>query len=268
MEKIWGNILFGIARAVDWLLKMLIIIVDFIVNIGSELRKLFMPLILVIVFISISFPPMLLFLLTPFGTTLFLIILVLLILPFLGTRAVSALKYFRYISTETLYDNADYYRLNKNSRGSFSHYSDKYKRQEEDERRRREEAFRRAQEERQRAQEEYWRKTFEEFFRQGQSGYGSYQGGYQNGDGSYQGGRGAYNPYSDFVNQYENACRVLEISPDTDIYQVKLQYRKLAKKYHPDINKDPGAADKFKEVSSAYEFLSEENIKRYKEIKG
>ncbi len=37
----------------------------------------------------------------------------------------------------------------------------------------------------------------------------------------------------------ENACRVLEFNTyDIDFYQVKLQYRKLAKKYHPDLNRD------------------------------
>ncbi|MDO5027369.1 MAG: DnaJ domain-containing protein [Tissierellia bacterium] len=263
MKKIWGNILFASARVLDWIFKMLIILVDFIVNVGSELRRITMPLILLLLMVMVFFPPMLLFLLTPFGMTLFVIALVLVVLPFLGSKAVSALKYFRYISTETIYDNADYYRLGRGSKKTFTDYSDKYKRKEEAEKKARQEAFRRAQEERQRQQEEYWRKTFEDFFRQNQAGYGSYRGPY----GSYQGSGTSYNPYADFVKQYEDACRTLQVSTDTDIYEVKLQYRRLAKQYHPDINKDPGAADKFKQISAAYEFLSEENIKRYKDIK-
>jgi molecular chaperone DnaJ len=40
--------------------------------------------------------------------------------------------------------------------------------------------------------------------------------------------------------------------------EIKKAYRKMSKKYHPDINKDPGAEDKYKEVQEAYETLSDE----------
>lgn len=39
--------------------------------------------------------------------------------------------------------------------------------------------------------------------------------------------------------------------------EVKSAYRKLAKQYHPDINKDPGADSKFKEVAEAYQKISD-----------
>lgn len=35
-------------------------------------------------------------------------------------------------------------------------------------------------------------------------------------------------------------------------------YRRLARKYHPDINKEKGAEEKFKEINAAYEILSDE----------
>ena len=40
--------------------------------------------------------------------------------------------------------------------------------------------------------------------------------------------------------------------------EIKAAYRRLARKYHPDVNKDPGAEDKFKEINAAYEILSDE----------
>src|SRR2546427_10449372 len=40
---------------------------------------------------------------------------------------------------------------------------------------------------------------------------------------------------------------------------IKAAYGKLALQYHPDRNKDPGAADKFKEISVAYAVLSDDD---------
>ena len=51
-----------------------------------------------------------------------------------------------------------------------------------------------------------------------------------------------YNPYD-----------VLGVSKDAPKDEVKSAYRKLAKKYHPDVNKEPDAEAKFKEISQAYE---------------
>jgi molecular chaperone DnaJ len=50
---------------------------------------------------------------------------------------------------------------------------------------------------------------------------------------------------------------VLGVSKDASEDDIKRAYRKLAKKYHPDLNKAPDAADKFKEVNEAYEVLSD-----------
>lgn len=49
----------------------------------------------------------------------------------------------------------------------------------------------------------------------------------------------------------------LGVSKDASQDEIKKAYRKLSKKYHPDINKDPGAEDKYKEVQEAYETLSD-----------
>lgn len=50
---------------------------------------------------------------------------------------------------------------------------------------------------------------------------------------------------------------VLGVSKSASEDEIKKAYRKLSKKYHPDINKEPDADEKFKEVSEAYEMLSD-----------
>ena len=50
---------------------------------------------------------------------------------------------------------------------------------------------------------------------------------------------------------------VLGVSKGATDDEIKRAYRKLAKKYHPDLNKEPDAAEKFKEVNEAYEILSD-----------
>lgn len=50
---------------------------------------------------------------------------------------------------------------------------------------------------------------------------------------------------------------VLGVSRDASDAEIKKAYRQLSKKYHPDINKDAGADEKFKEITEAYEVLSD-----------
>ena len=57
---------------------------------------------------------------------------------------------------------------------------------------------------------------------------------------------------------------VLGVSRDAPAQDLQRAYRKLARAYHPDINKDPEAAERFKEVAEAYDVLSNpETRKRY-----
>ena len=50
---------------------------------------------------------------------------------------------------------------------------------------------------------------------------------------------------------------VLGVSRTATKDQIRSAYRKLARKYHPDANKDPGATGKFKEATESYEVLSD-----------
>ncbi|THE15409.1 molecular chaperone DnaJ [Bacillus timonensis] len=52
---------------------------------------------------------------------------------------------------------------------------------------------------------------------------------------------------------------VLGVSKDASKDEIKKAYRKLSKKYHPDINKEADAADKFKEITEAYDNLTDDN---------
>ncbi|MEP0871736.1 molecular chaperone DnaJ [Trichocoleus desertorum AS-A10] len=57
---------------------------------------------------------------------------------------------------------------------------------------------------------------------------------------------------------------ILGVSRDADKEEIKRAYRRLARKYHPDVNKEDGAEERFKEINRAYEVLSEpETRSRY-----
>ncbi len=55
---------------------------------------------------------------------------------------------------------------------------------------------------------------------------------------------------------------VLGVSKDASDKDIKMAFRRLAKKYHPDVNKEPDAAEKFKEAQEAYAVLSDEKRRK------
>jgi len=63
---------------------------------------------------------------------------------------------------------------------------------------------------------------------------------------------------------FKDYYKILQIDSSAEIEVVEAAFRKLSKKYHPDANKDPGAEEKYKEITEAYFVLKDpEKRKRY-----
>ncbi|KDD76111.1 hypothetical protein H632_c350p0, partial [Helicosporidium sp. ATCC 50920] len=61
------------------------------------------------------------------------------------------------------------------------------------------------------------------------------------------------------VHASRDFYKILGVERGADKKAIKSAYRQLARKYHPDVNKEAGAEDKFKDVSAAYEVLSDDD---------
>ncbi len=256
LNRFWGSILNGLAKFLSLIFDIVIGITEgivfFVRYIGRGLYGL----------ISMG-GCLIFFFLGPFAFTLLFnpaimtFILLLVIIPILGTKFVSLLKYIKYMVTEYLFDKADSLIHGRKARfNSFSGYGNKYKRMEQ-------ERLRREQQQRQQEEQKQW----EERFRQWNEQQRNYQGGQWYGHGNFNPGGQTYaNPNVDFKKKYEESCDLLGLDYDADKYQVKLAYRKKAKEYHPDLNKAANATQMFQKINDAYEFLSDANIERYKTI--
>ena len=55
--------------------------------------------------------------------------------------------------------------------------------------------------------------------------------------------------------QFKDYYAVLGVEPSAGDAEIKTAYRRLARKYHPDVSKEPGAEEQFKAVNEAYEAL-------------
>jgi curved DNA-binding protein len=61
--------------------------------------------------------------------------------------------------------------------------------------------------------------------------------------------------------EFKDYYKILGVKPDADIKTIKTAYRKLARQYHPDVNPEEGAEEKFKEVAEAYQVLKNEKTR-------
>ena len=62
--------------------------------------------------------------------------------------------------------------------------------------------------------------------------------------------------------EYKDYYQILGVSKDASGEEIKRAYRKLARKYHPDVSKVPDAEQRFKEVAEAYEALKDPDKRR------
>lgn len=68
--------------------------------------------------------------------------------------------------------------------------------------------------------------------------------------------------------EFKDYYKILGVKPDANLKEIKIAYRKLAKKYHPDVSDHNEAEAKFKEISEAYRVLkSTEKRSEYDEIR-
>lgn len=258
IKKTSGELLYWITEGISFIMDLFIKIVDLTVSLVSGIARGLLALLGTggCLLLMISGPFGIALLLNP--VTL-LVVLFFIIFPILGKQFVSLLKYIKYMVTEFLYDRADSLRKGtKSTYGTFNEYGRKYKKMEED-------RIRREQQQRQHEQQKQWEERFRQWNEyqssQGAGGYGGYWG---NGQSGSYGGQTYVNPTTEFKSKYEESCNLLDLAYDADKYQIKLAYRKKAKEYHPDINKAPDATRKFQQINDAYEFLSDENVDRYK----
>ena len=57
--------------------------------------------------------------------------------------------------------------------------------------------------------------------------------------------------------EFKDYYDTLGVKADATDAEVKSAYRRLARKYHPDVSKEAGAEDRFKAVNEAYEALKD-----------
>lgn len=246
--KILGLVIEKFAMALSLFFNFLINVIELIVILASSIRQLFF-LIFFISCGSIFFFPVFLF---SIRRDVLGLIFVIMFIPLLGRTTVSFLRYVNYVTVEWLMDRAGYFISGgKRKKQKFGKFSEEYWQFEEKRRR--------------------WQRQQDDFNRKFREAFGGFEfefGGFDQTNGyNYD----QYQTYyadsaGDFKRKYEESCDILQVAHNADKYQIKLQYKKLAKKYHPDLNKQDGATEKFLEIQKAYEFLNDENIRKYKNL--
>ena len=251
MKKISSKILYGVAKALSVIMDSLIQLIEtMVLFVGGFLKGCLAVAsmggcLFFLLFANLGFR----ILKNPVALSTILFLLAFLML---GGKLVSYLKYLKYIITEFLFNTANYLIDGINYQyKAFSEYKGAYKKAEEEKIR---EEQRRYYEQQREWEERFKQQWYQQNHQRGQGSYGGYEG------------QGYVNPTVEFKNKYERSCEILGVSYDADKHQVKTAYRRKAKEYHPDLSKLPDATKIFQDIAAAYQFLSDDNMQRYKNI--
>ncbi len=261
IDNVYGKTLLYMGKTIEFILNGLIALFGFMTSIVDSLAKSLLAILGMggCMFFFLMAGPFGLYIL--FNPNVMATVLFLVFFPLIGRKLLFYLNYLKYMATEYLFDYSDALTKGKSRRHrSFSAYGQDYINEWEEKRRR-------EQEERHRQQQKQWEEQFKQW--QGFGGYQQYGGSYGNfgghGQNSGYGGQSFGSTAFDFKSRFEKSCDVLGVSYDADASQIKSSYRKKAKQYHPDINKSENATKMFQKINEAYEFLTEENISRYRQ---
>ena len=256
INKTLGKILYIIAKAIDAVFNGTIRLLEtFIMIIKGISSGLFLLLSMggCLFFFLFAIPLGIRILTDPYALA---VIFFFLFFPIIGGKFLTQLKKQKFLVSSYLFNLSNHLiSPGEYTYKTFSTYKQTFEQAEEDYRKEQERRYYEEQQQKQRA----WNEQFHQWQSGGAGGSRYY---YQTGSGGQwhhqQGGSQSFgHSPTNYQQKYKESLQLLEVSEKADQNQLKTAYRKKAKKYHPDINKDPNATRKFQEINDAYKFLSE-----------